>query len=81
MQGHTGLFLKTDDQEIFIIGDAAWHTESIRENVGPSSLVRIITSNWSAYSQTILDLHNLMKNNKELIILPSHCTEHEGKFN
>lgn len=80
MQGHTGLYFKTDNKEVFIVGDAVWHLESIREKILPHMITKILITDWKVFSKTIHDLHDLQKRNPELIILPSHCTENSETF-
>lgn len=80
MVGHTGLYFKTGDQEVFIVGDAVWHSESFRKLIPPHSVTKLIINNWGSFIKTINNLNQLDKNNKEVIILPSHCRENEDTF-
>lgn len=81
MQGHIGLYFNYNGQELFIVGDAVWHSESIRKDIKPHIISSIIANDWKVFGQTISHLNQLHQNNKELVFLPSHCDENEGKFN
>lgn len=80
LEGHTGLYFKTSNEEIFIVGDAVWHSESIRQKIPPHKITNLIISDWKVFLKTMNDLHDLSKTNRELVILPSHCTEHQDTF-
>lgn len=79
--GHTGLYFTTGNgREVLIVGDAVWHSESIRSLVFPHPLTRLLMSNWGDYGRTMLALHQLHQRNPNLVMLPSHCLEHLGTF-
>lgn len=80
MLGHIGLYFNYNGQDIFIVGDSVWHSESIRKNIMPHFISSIIANNWKIFGQTIYSLNQLHKNNKDLLLLPSHCDENDGKF-
>ena len=74
-EGQMGIFLKTtDDRECLLAADAAWLSRQYRENLMPHAIVRLLV-NWSAYKTTLNRLHQLHRNNPDLRIIPTHCTE------
>ncbi|KTD70165.1 Zn-dependent hydrolase GumP [Legionella steelei] len=71
-KGQIGLYFKTS-QETFLVADSCWHQETFKESILPSEFTYLIHDNKEAYQQTINNLHQLFKNNKEIDIIPSHC--------
>src|SRR5690625_1351000 len=49
--GQYGLFLKTDEQYVFLIADAVWKSRSYRERVYPKSIAKLIMSSPKQYKQ------------------------------
>lgn len=81
-QGHLGLILKSEsDRDIFLVGDAVWHSETIRSLRLPHPVVKILNHNHDHYRESILNLNNLSQARKDLALIPSHCVEFsECKF-
>lgn len=73
-KGQIGL-LVNGEEKIFLIGDAAWSTEAVRENLPPNLLTFLFHNNKNEYFETLAKLHQLYKNNAEIKIIPSHCNE------
>lgn len=83
MLGHTGLYFECGQGSVLLVADAVWHSASIRENVGPLPLARLLMSDWRAYQETIGRLHELHQRHEKgggLFLVPSHCEEFRGKF-
>lgn len=75
-EGHLGLILKSEqDRDIFLIGDAAWHSETIRSLRLPHPVVRLLTHNHAQYGDSIRKLNRLHLLNKDVTLVPSHCIE------
>jgi len=79
LPGHTtaqmGLYMRSDDQEYLLVADSCWMSRSIRENVGPNFLTKIITKNSKQYMETLLCLHKLHLSDPSIKQVPSHCGE------
>lgn len=74
--GQLGLAFRTEnDRHVFLVADSVWHSRSFREIRYPSSVIKILSFNHAEYKKTITDLHKLWMNNKEILIVPTHCTE------
>jgi glyoxylase-like metal-dependent hydrolase (beta-lactamase superfamily II) len=74
--GHFGILLDTEPKPHFLVGDACWHSESVRENRMPHWLPqRLVFSDRHQYRSTLVDLHTLHQANADLVIVPSHCQE------
>jgi len=74
--GQYGLFFEDrNGQSIFLIADAAWSSQAIREGAPPPSLVTAWLGNTKIYRQTLQRLHRLAIKSPEIRILPSHCSE------
>lgn len=73
LPGHTkdqaGLLFWFENEKYFLIADAAFSLEYLRNNMLPNQLVRLITYDWDAYKQTFSKLRNLTNIN----MIPSHC--------
>ncbi|MBB6241816.1 MBL fold metallo-hydrolase [Rhodanobacter sp. MP1X3] len=74
--GHYGLlFEDAKGKSIFLVADAAWSSQAIREGVPPPSLVTGWLGDTRVYRDTLQRLHRLAVNAPEIRILPSHCNE------
>ena len=83
MKGHTGIYFECGRGGVLLLGDAVWHSASIRENVGPLAVARLLIRDWATYLGTIRRLHELHKRHEaggELHLVPSHCAEFRGMF-
>lgn len=83
MAGHTGLYFECGAGGVLLVGDAVWHSASIRENSGPLAVARLLIRDWARYQATIARLHELHARHaggRELHLVPSHCAEFRGKF-
>lgn len=74
--GHYGLLF--DDSQgapVFLVADAAWSSQAIREGVPPPALVTAWLGDTQVYGDTLQRLHELAKAAPSIRILPSHCHE------
>lgn len=74
--GHYGLLF--DDLQAtptFLVADAAWSSQAIREDVPPPALVTAWLGDTKAYRATLQRLHELGKAAPSIRMLPSHCNE------
>ncbi|HTD29253.1 MAG TPA: MBL fold metallo-hydrolase [Xanthomonadaceae bacterium] len=74
--GHFGLLFR--DREgtwIFLIGDAAWSSQSLREGVLPPALATAWLGEASAYRETFQRLSKVARDRPDVRIIPSHCSE------
>ncbi|WP_354624880.1 MBL fold metallo-hydrolase [Psychromonas sp. MME2] len=78
--GHYGLMVYRNKQPVFLIGDACWSIESIKEQRYPHPISQIILSNTREYYDTLDKLSRLHSQNSELTLLPSHCTQSYKAF-
>lgn len=77
-EGQYGLVI----DNTFFISDAVWDIEAITKNIKPNFLAHIIFKDTKKYYETIDKLKELNKRNKDLIILPTHCSKsHEDYQN
>lgn len=73
-EGNFGILLKNSKNDVFfLVGDAAWTTESIKENIQPSPIALAIMPNRKEYLKTLETLHQLHKSFPEIQIRPCHC--------
>lgn len=73
--GHWGLIVRTDSGWRFLVGDAAWSSSAVRDNVPPPRLTTALLGHTQTYRKTLSDLHALQQRNGEILIAPSHCPE------
>lgn len=74
--GHHGLlFRDTQARTIFLVADAAWSSQSIRDGVPPPRLVTRLLGDTSQYRQTLQRLQHLSQQAPDVLIVPSHCRE------
>lgn len=79
-RGQIGIEFTIDNNRIFLVSDAAWHTESIEHNILPSKITKIFFDSFSEYAETLKSLQNYYCNNKDIIMVPSHCDVAWGKL-
>ncbi len=80
MRGHTGLYFRSQKGPVFLVADSVWHSDSFRKLVPPIQAARLLMADWKRYEKTIRDLHALWEREKDLYIVPSHCTDFRGAF-
>jgi glyoxylase-like metal-dependent hydrolase (beta-lactamase superfamily II) len=74
--GHYGLlFDDPQDTPIFLVADAAWSSQAIREGVPPPALVTAWLGDTQVYRETLQRLHELGNATPSIRILPSHCND------
>ncbi len=80
LPGHSpaqlGVLLRTlDDQQILLAADSCWSARAWREQRLPSFLARPLFADWTDYRATLAGLGAVARQNPDLRIVPSHCTE------
>lgn len=73
--GHWGLVINTDGRKSFLVGDAAWSSAAVRDNVPPPRITTALLGHTDTYRRTLADLHSLQSRNTDVLIAPSHCQE------
>ena len=73
-QGQMGLIFYDDTKgPIFLISDTCWISKSYKEFTLPSKITKIVNRDWDKYKLILNKVHNLWRNNSDIIIVPSHC--------
>jgi hypothetical protein len=67
-------------EKYFLIADSCWLSKSFREDIMPHRMANIIMDNSKEYKNTLHKIHTFHKENPEINILPSHCSEVFDKF-
>lgn len=79
--GQFGLcFSDTDGQKVFLVADAAWSMQAVRDNAPPMKIADRMLHHTTAYPETLRNLHNLHLRNSEVLIVPSHCRERQTEL-
>jgi len=73
--GQMGLFLRTDDEPVFLVADACWQSRAYRELILSHLMANLVFADSRAYRDTLKKLHELHQNNPRIRIIPSHCRE------
>ncbi len=72
--GHWGLALRTQkDRFAFFVGDAAWSTTAIEQNMPPPKITIKLLSSTEKYYETLSQLNELHCQTNNVLLLPSHC--------
>lgn len=74
--GHWGLLMRgSDGRRTFLVGDAAWSSAAIRDDVPPPRITTALLGNTRSYRETLHSLHQLGRRNSDILLAPSHCPE------
>lgn len=69
------LFTTATGVTTFLVADAAWSSQAIREGVPPPRLVTALLGDTRTYRDTLQRLHVLARTAPEIRMQPSHCNE------
>jgi glyoxylase-like metal-dependent hydrolase (beta-lactamase superfamily II) len=72
-EGHMGLFVRTDGRDYLLAGDAAYVRENFTLNHPPSSLTRLLFSDFREYMSTLNRLRQFHLSRTNALIVPCHC--------
>lgn len=78
--GHYGLLAFQNNSSFFLVGDASWSTQTLKDASKPHTIANIIMSNTNQYHKTIDILSNLYNSNAKVTILPYHSQKAYEKF-
>lgn len=79
-RGHLGALVNTGTEQYFLIADSCWLSKSFKENIMPHKMATIIMDDAKAYKTTLEKIHHFYKNNPNISIIPSHCSEVYAKY-
>jgi glyoxylase-like metal-dependent hydrolase (beta-lactamase superfamily II) len=68
------LFRDQHDAWRLLVADAAWSRRAIEELRYPSFVTRLLFADTPRYRATLANLHQLCRANRDLTLVPSHCT-------
>jgi glyoxylase-like metal-dependent hydrolase (beta-lactamase superfamily II) len=73
--GHFGICFRsaTRAKWVFLVGDAAWSSQAIRDNNPPPRWATALLGDTRAYRITLGALHSLAARRSDVMIIPSHC--------
>lgn len=73
--GHFGICFRsaTRVKWVFLVGDAAWSSQAIRDNNPPPRWATALLGDTRAYRLTLGALHSLAARRSNVMIIPSHC--------
>ena len=72
--GQVGILFKCGATQVFLAADSCWLSRSYRTNIPPNNITGII-HNIPAYNKSLLIVHEMSKQDPNLVVLPSHCPE------
>lgn len=74
--GHIGLYFECNGKNLFLIGDAVWLIDNLKENSPPPFLTRLFMGSTKQYLQTFDNLRTIYhKGAHNVQIVPCHCTK------
>ncbi len=73
-EGHIGLYVEQEEKPYFLLADATWHLQSLRQKQLPSMAAQLIFSNSKEYRQTFMALSDLVNHHLDVRWLPCHCS-------
>lgn len=74
--GHVGLYFEHNGKKIFLIGDAVWLLDNLKDNMQPSPLAKIFMSSKKQYQNTFDKLRTIYhKGENHVQIIPCHCAQ------
>lgn len=74
--GHWGLVLRNaNDRYVFLLGDAVWSISAVEQQSPPPAITTAWLGNTASYRKTLASLHECFGTNRELVMLPSHCSQ------
>lgn len=71
--GHFGLAFRDARRWVFLVGDAAWSTRAVLENIPPPRWATGLLGDTETYRRTLGALHQLCLRRTGVLIVPSHC--------
>ena len=73
--GQIGIrFTAEDGKPVLLAADACWLSTAFRENRMPHPITRLI-HDWEAYRASLARLHQMHREEPDLLIVPCHCPE------
>lgn len=80
-RGQIGLFIKkTNLGNVFLLADASWTIDAIKNKKYPSKIVKIFVDDYNTLTDTIDKLHNYHKLFPKTLLVPTHCSEIANQF-
>ena len=73
--GHFGLLFEHANGPVFLIADASWSSQGVRDSTPPPSLVTAWLGDTKIYRNTLALLNALHREAPQVRIVPSHCRE------
>jgi len=73
--GHYGLWFRDAHGPVFLVADASWSSQAIRDASPPPSLVTAWLGDTAQYRATLSNLHDLMRDAPHVRLVPSHRPE------
>lgn len=78
--GQIGLLLQTKKGPLLLAADACWLGQAYKENRMPSSISKLLLSDWNAFKESLNKLHLFYKEYPEVAIIPTHCEATQAEY-
>jgi len=80
-RGHLGALCNDkNNQKYLFIADSCWLSKSYKEKIFPSNITMLLMDNTYEYVSNLERINMFYKENKNVNIIPSHCSEVYNKF-
>lgn len=74
--GHVGLYFEYNGKKTFLIGDAVWLLDNLKDNAHPSSIAHVLMASKKQYQNTFDKLRTIYhKGENHVQIIPCHCAQ------
>ncbi len=73
--GHYGALFDDGHGPVFLVADASWSSQAIRDNTPPPAVVTAWLGSTAVYRDTLARLHALHRAAPQVRLVPSHCPE------
>jgi glyoxylase-like metal-dependent hydrolase (beta-lactamase superfamily II) len=73
--GHYGLLFEDLNGPVFLIADASWSSQAVRDSTPPPAFVTAWLGDTASYRHTLMLLNMLYREIPKMRIVPSHCRE------
>jgi len=64
-----------NNQKYFLVADAIWGVDYLRNNQRPSSITRLLVDSKKNFNDTFDKLRNVLFKHEDIKMIPSHCNK------
>jgi len=80
-KGQIGALIETENEQVFMVADAAWLRENYQDMRLPNPIVKLFFDSWDNFRDSLQRVHNFHLANPKTVIIPCHCEATFNEFN